>query len=194
MGTLLDSCQCYYATRPLSSVSQMTASGKRDRSSVSLPSGYGIFCLSKRWKDRQNSSIRFPSTPPHTPLSDVKLLLFSLLRGSINSTWYMLLTGTSLALVVLLESSTLYGKRSPAIVMDVVAVLHLVRYCQIVREDVAIVDICMVVLGPIALFSLHAYTRVVTLTALQTAVVFLSASTTIVRFVRCRQHSRQRPL
>ena len=41
--------------------------------------------------------------------------------------------------------------------------------CQIVREDVAIVDTCMVVFGPIGLCSLHVRQPVVTLTAPQTA-------------------------
>ena len=45
--------------------------------------------------------------------------------------------------------------------------------CQITGEDGAIIDICKMVLGSIALFSLHA--RVVTLTALQTAGAFVCA-------------------
>ena len=45
---------------------------------------------------------------------------------------------------------------------------------QIVREDVTIIDICMVVFGSIALFSLHARGSSL-LTALQTAGVFVCA-------------------
>ena len=63
-------------------------------------------------------------------------------------------------------------------------------FCQTVPEDVAIVGMCMVVFGSID-FVFTVCPRVVTLTAPQTAGVFLSVFTTTVRFVRCRQHSRQ---
>ena len=70
------------------------------------------------------------------------------LRGSST---YLLFT-SSLFFVVLAELYTLHGERPPAIRRDVVLIA---APCQTVREDEGIVDICVVVFGSIALFSLH---------------------------------------
>ena len=74
--------------------------------------------------------------------------------------------------VELVELYTLHGERHPAIFR------HGRRSCaatfQITREDLAIIDICMAFFGSIALF-FHACPRVVTLTTLQTAGMFVCA-------------------
>ena len=67
---------------------------------------------------------------------------------------------------------TLHGERSPTIFRH--GRRSCAATCQITRENVAIIDICMVVFGSIALFFTACW-RVVTLTALQTAAVFVCA-------------------
>ena len=73
----------------------------------------------------------------------------------------------------------------------IITVLHLL--CQTVREEMAIVDIRVVFFSGWDRSFFTACPRVVTLTAPQTSAVFISVFTTTVRFIRCRQHSRQQP-
>ena len=61
---------------------------------------------------------------------------------------------TSLIFVELVELYTLHGERPPAIFRH--GRRSCAAICQIVREDVAIIDICMVFFCSIALFSMHA--------------------------------------
>ena len=107
-----------------------------------------------------------------------------------GSSTYLLFT-SSLFFVVLAELYTLHGERPPAIRMDVVliAVLHLVRQSGKARRSLIFVWLFLV-----RLLFFHCMSAGRTLTAPQTAGVFLSVFTTTVRFVRCRQHSRQQPL
>ena len=83
--------------------------------------------------------------------------------------------------VELLESYTLHGERSPSIVRH--GNRSCAATCQITREDVAIIDICMVFLGTFALFLFTASPRVVTLTALQTTGGFVCAHDTEVEWI-----------
>ena len=62
---------------------------------------------------------------------------------------------TSLIFVELVEELyTLHGERSPAMFRH--GRRSCAATCQITREDGATINICMVVFGSIALFSLHA--------------------------------------
>ena len=81
---------------------------------------------------------------------------------------------TLLIFVELIESYTLHGERPPAISIFRHGRRSCAATCQITREDGAIIDICMVVFGSIALF-FTACPPVVTLTALQTAGTFVCA-------------------
>ena len=102
---------------------------------------------------------------------------------------YMFLT--SLVSVVLTSGMPFMGNdpRNPQGHYN--AVLH--HLCRTVRGEMAIVDFLV---GVQFLFGCSMFTAspsVVALTVPQTSGVLLSVFTTTVRFVRCRQHSRQQP-
>ena len=64
---------------------------------------------------------------------------------------------TSLIFVELVELNTPHGERPPAIFKNIFrhGRRSCAATCQITREGAAIIAICMVVFGSIALFSLH---------------------------------------
>ena len=63
---------------------------------------------------------------------------------------------TSLIFVELVELYTLHGGRPPQFSIFRHGRRSCAATCQITRKDGAIIDICVVVFGSIALFSLHA--------------------------------------
>ena len=63
---------------------------------------------------------------------------------------------TSLIFVELVELYTVHGDDSPQFSIFRNGRRSFAATCQITREDGATIDICLVVFGSIALFSLHA--------------------------------------
>ena len=114
--------------------------------------------MRRPWRNTVRRMAHGDPRPARTPSSQRAAIVF--FRFFFTRQLYKILP-TSLIFVELVEELyTLHGERPPAIFncqarASYVAALQ-PRSCQITREDGAIIDICMVVSGSIALFSLHA--------------------------------------
>ena len=130
----------------------------------------------------ENRRRRMPTNRTHTIITRAEIVSCWIVHEAVE----VMLLASLFHHVKLVELYTVQGKRPPAMFRH--GRRSCAAACQITRADVVINDVCMVVFGSIAL-AFTSCPRVVTLTTLQTAVVFIYAHD--FRAVRTVQAARQ---